>query len=343
MTTVHPQQKTCRTDPLGDAAAALAHEALLQLASRLKAEDYRFVTVTPETQRRVLARRAGALAVSPRDIWGWNLPFAPGALPPDLHAALESAGFIVRDGALWRSRIRFSTLADHLFLHSGYPTLESDAVFFGPDTHRFVSLVRDEIERRGARASRLLDVGCGSGAGGLVAAALLGRLGGADALPPRVELVDVNARALSMAAINASISGVAPIECRQADLFAGTRPGLDLIIANPPYLLDAEQRLYRHGGGSLGFDLSRRIVAEGIPLLAAGGRLVLYTGVPIIGGSDPFREAVERWTRQDGLATRYWEIDPDVFGEELDQPGYREADRIAAVALVVTRSGGESP
>jgi hypothetical protein len=33
------------------------------------------------------------------------------------------------------------------------------------------------------------------------------------------------------------------------------------------------------------------------------------------------------------LAWTYEEIDPDVFGEELEAPAYRAADRIAAVVL----------
>ena len=34
----------------------------------------------------------------------------------------------------------------------------------------------------------------------------------------------------------------------------------------------------------------------------------------------------------------YREIDPDVFGEQLTEPGYEQVERIAAVALTVTRS-----
>ncbi|MGE0403972.1 MAG: SAM-dependent methyltransferase, partial [Kofleriaceae bacterium] len=31
----------------------------------------------------------------------------------------------------------------------------------------------------------------------------------------------------------------------------------------------------------------------------------------------------------------YEEIDPDVFGEELDTPAYRDVDRIAAVGATI--------
>ncbi|MNF15327.1 hypothetical protein D3C80_2178860 [compost metagenome] len=35
----------------------------------------------------------------------------------------------------------------------------------------------------------------------------------------------------------------------------------------------------------------------------------------------------------------YRELDPDVFGEELLTPGYQRVERIAVVALIVTRVG----
>jgi hypothetical protein len=35
----------------------------------------------------------------------------------------------------------------------------------------------------------------------------------------------------------------------------------------------------------------------------------------------------------------YAEVDPDVFGEELETPAYADADRIAAVVLTVTNTG----
>jgi methylase of polypeptide subunit release factors len=109
----------------------------------------------------------------------------------------------------------------------------------------------------------------------------------------------------------------------------------DLIIANPPYLVDPQQRLYRHGGGELGFSLSLRIVTEGRECLAPGGRLVLYTGTPVIDGTDMFLEALTGRIAEHGFSFSYEEIDPDVFGEELDAPPYDRAERIAAVALVV--------
>jgi methylase of polypeptide subunit release factors len=123
----------------------------------------------------------------------------------------------------------------------------------------------------------------------------------------------------------------------ESDLFQKICEAFDLIIANPPYLVDPRARLYRHGGGALGFDLSLRIVEQGIERLAPGGRLILYTGSAIIDGADLFQEALLSQLAGRNLRINYEEIDPDVFGEELDDPPYDRADRIAVVGVTIDR------
>ena len=70
-----------------------------------------------------------------------------------------------------------------------------------------------------------------------------------------------------------------------------------------------------------------------------GGRLVLYTGTPIVRGADLFFDGIRGLLQLGASQFRYEEIDPDVFGEELDGPAYYEADRIAAVGLIATKRG----
>lgn len=111
----------------------------------------------------------------------------------------------------------------------------------------------------------------------------------------------------------------------------------DLIVANPPYLLDAAERAYRHGGGPLGAGLSLQIVQAAIVRLARGGALWLYTGVAMTDGDDAFLRHATALLDEAGLRWTYEEIDPDVFGEELDTPAYSDAERIAAVWLVASR------
>ena len=120
-------------------------------------------------------------------------------------------------------------------------------------------------------------------------------------------------------------------------MLAGVEGQFDLIVANPPYMKDDRQRAYRHGGGVLGEQLSVRIVSESLGRLALGGSLVLYTGVAMVAGGDPFLEAVKPLLGNDAYGWTYRELDPDVFGEELDKPGYERVERIAVVALCVTR------
>jgi release factor glutamine methyltransferase len=152
-------------------------------------------------------------------------------------------------------------------------------------------------------------------------------------------LTDINPLALQYAAINAAFAQVENVDLYCGDLFVPVPGPLDLILANPPYLLDADERTYRHGGGELGSGLSLRIVQEGLPRLAAGGMLILYTASPILaGGRDIFYEALNPILENTGLRYEYREIDPDVFGEELEKTGYRRVERIAVVSLVIQKA-----
>lgn len=300
-------------------------EALVELGRRLQQSAYVFVTPTPETHRRVQLRAAqheGTLARDLRDVFGWSRPFRPELLSEGLLQLLESAGELERDGALCRSLVRFSTLHGRLLVHSAFPTTAPDSVFFGPDTYRFCAL----LDRWAPRAKRAVDIGCGSGAGGLC---LHGKA-------ESIVLADVNPRALQLAEVNAALAGVT-VELAHSDVLAGVPGEVDLVIANPPYMRDPGARLYRDGGGSHGEGLSVRIVRESLARLTNGGKLVLYTGSAVVAGTDSFYAAVTPVLQEFGVAFSYEELDPDVFGEELSEPGYERVERIAAVGLKVVR------
>ena len=83
-------------------------------------------------------------------------------------------------------------------------------------------------------------------------------------------------------------------------------------------------------------DRSLAIFDTAMERLAPGGTLLLYTGVAIFAGEDPLLEAIRLSLRDTGWDWDYQEIDPDVFGEELQKPAYAEAERIACVALRLT-------
>ncbi len=309
-----------------------ALRALVALGEALGAAGYRFTTVTPETHRRVNARaeaHGNARARDLRDIFGWSRPFEPRTLPAPLFELATRADVLAREPRGLVSRIRFSTLHDRLFAHSAYPTHAADSVFFGPDTYRFCDLVA--AETRGRRFTRAVDVGCGSGAGGIVAASV------AD----EVILGDISDKALRFARVNAAL---AHLEARtvavRSDVLAGVDGKIDLVIANPPYLADPLARAYRDGGGAFGEALAIRIVDEALARLSPGGQLVLYTGAAVVEGRDVLRDAVIASCTRAGASFRYREIDPDVFGEEIEQnDAYAAVERIAAVALVAVAPG----
>lgn len=91
--------------------------------------------------------------------------------------------------------------------------------------------------------------------------------------------------------------------------------------------------------GVQGAELSLRIVEQACERLSPGGTLLLYTGVAIVEGRDALLEAMRLRLAGPAFSWFYRELDPDVFGEQLLEPGYEQVERIAAVALTVTRRG----
>src|SRR5207244_10060740 len=145
--------------------AAPMPPAMVRLLAMLSELGYRFTAVTPRTQSLVLGRDAARTARSLRDVFGWNLPFSPAALPPGLFELMQRAEACEQlSTGVWRATLRVASVEHFLFLHSAFPTLARDAVFFGPDSYRFARAVR----RLGASARRAVDVGCGSGVGGVL-------------------------------------------------------------------------------------------------------------------------------------------------------------------------------
>ena len=298
--------------------------ALVQLGRLLRGRGYRFTTITPESHRRVNARPGNAVARTLRDVFGWSRPFTPDTIPVEMLTLLSDAGSVIQDGPMLRAAVRFSSAGHDLYVHSAFPTTQSDSVFFGPDTYRYLDLLR----RLAPRSRRAIDIGCGTGAGGLFIAPSCAA----------VVLSDINESALRYARVNAAINEIENVQAVRSDVLGGVEGSFDLVISNPPYLIDDQARLYRDGRGRFGEGLSVEITRQSIDRLERGGRLILYTATAVVDGVDTFRESVSALLT-DRVTYRYEEIDPDVFGEELDRSIYGSVDRIAVVALDLTTAG----
>lgn len=302
---------------------------LLQLARAVQSTGYAFTTPTPATHARVNIRASSAWAQNLAGVFGWSRPFRENVIPADILVLMREAGVLVPSDAGLRSAVRLSSLDGLLFMHSAYPTTAADSVFFGPDTYRFSRAVLAHLNK-GVPVRRAVDIGCGAGPGAILVA---------RAYPDtEVLAVDINPAALRMTQVNAALAGVR-VTATHSDLLSAVPGVFDLIVSNPPYLVDPGSRAYRHGGGPLGAALSLAILDAALERLAPDGTLLLYTGAAIVNGADPFKTAAIAQIGGSGAVWRYDELDPDVFGDELGGGAYTATDRIAAVLLTVKKRG----
>lgn len=304
-----------------------ARAALQGLLKTLKSDGYHFVTPTPATHARNLRRPGRQTARSLRDVFGWSLPFAPGLLPTGLHDALVAADAIEAVPGGYKSRLRVSSVGGTLFLHSAYPTGDRHAVFLGPDTYRFADFIRCHTSGLPGGA-RIADIGTGAGVGGVLA--------GIDHPGAELTLVDINPDALFLSAINAAHAGLA-VTPHEGSGLDGLDGPFDLVLANPPFIVDPGARAYRDGGDMHGARLSIAWAEAAARRLAPGGRLLLYTGSAIVDGRDAMRDHLADMALARGCQFDHAEVDPDIFGEELDEPAYADVERIAAVRIILTR------
>ena len=302
------------------------------LLQYLKTLDYRFITISPSSHEKVNKRPENSAANNLAGIFGWNRVFNGDAIEGSLFYLMQSAKILTKVEYGLKSQLRVSSIKDQLFLHSAYPTIGNAAVFFGPDTYRFANAIHHFLSTNNQAIVRAVDIGTGSGVGAMLLAQAL----------PEAEIIaaDINDEALNLARINLAAADIHNIKTVRSDLLNDINGNFDLIIANPPYLVDVAKRAYRHGGGELGTALSLKIVNAAIQRLNVGGTLLLYTGVAIMNGQDAFLAEVELKLKRAGFTFNYREIDPDIFGEELLSAAYNKADRIAAVVLTARKQAG---
>jgi SAM-dependent methyltransferase len=188
---------------------------------------------------------------------------------------LLDAGFVVRsdDGIL--GAFVMQLLAD-LYVVSDDLRLGGDvAMGASPSTKSLAAAVRPV-----GRAGRALDLGCGAGTLALAMAQKCGR----------VVATDINARAVSLARMNAALNGLGNVDCRVGDLFAPVADEtFDLIACQPPYVAHDEDSgptafLF---GGPRGDELTMRMVEGIVARLAPGGTAFVMAEWPVVDGDPP--------------------------------------------------------
>ncbi len=104
------------------------------------------------------------------------------------------------------------------------------------------------------RQSRLtLDLGTGCGIQAFLAAPH----------SDRVLAVDLNPRAVQVAAFNANLNGMSNVECREGNLFEPVQGHtFDLVITNPPFVISPEMRYIYRDGGMQADQICQKIVRE---------------------------------------------------------------------------------
>jgi release factor glutamine methyltransferase len=167
--------------------------------------------------------------------------------------------------------------------HGGFWSLDlvvtTDTLIPRPETELLVELTLARLPV--GRASRVLDLGTGSGAIALAVAH--------ERPEAIVTAVDLDARTLAVAAKNAARLGLARVRFLRSDWFSAMAgETFDFIVSNPPYVAEDDPHLaagdLRHepklalASGLDGLDAVRRIVAEAPYHLDSGGNLLIEHG-----------------------------------------------------------------
>jgi methylase of polypeptide subunit release factors len=181
---------------------------------------------------------------------------------------LERLG-VIEVGETCRATVRLVPHAELLLAGNRYPDEgqeDAPADYVATVTAPSAILANLTV-RRPARTA--LDVGTGSGIQALWAARH----------SERVVAVDVNPRALNLAALNAHLNGVSNIELREGSLFepvAGER--FDLILCNAPYVLSPDMRYAYRDSGVRSDSFSEQLVRGAAAHLEEGGYAHLLIG-----------------------------------------------------------------
>lgn len=135
-----------------------------------------------------------------------------------------------------------------------------------------------------------LDLGCGGGLLGMLAARHTTHVIGTD----------INPRAVAVAIINARWNEISNIEFRQGDLFEPVqRLRFDLIMSNPPLVISPDYRFYFRDGGGPETGICDRILTELPRYLEEGGTATIQCHWPVHNGETWWARPA-KWAKRSG-------------------------------------------
>jgi SAM-dependent methyltransferase len=271
------------------------------------------------------------------------------ALAPLGLPELEAAGVLIADADMVRAGVELVPTGDLIVACDSFlqELVRPDHVLgISPPAKVLAALT----VRRSVEAA--LDVGTGNGIQALLAARHAERVVG----------VDINPRALRMAAFNALLNGVSGIELRQGSLFEPVADDVfDLIVCNPPYVISPESEFVYRDSGLPGDSFCEGVVRSLPRFLREGGFAhILVSWIHPAEGD--WSEPLRRWIADSGcdaLLLRYtthqpldyaagWNRplrpDPKAYADALDRwsSHYRRAEIEAiswGVIILRRRSG----
>lgn len=186
--------------------------------------------------------------------------------------------------------------------HMGLELRVPEDVFPPAGDGSFHRLIRDEVRP----SDRVLDMGTGSGIGALLAASQ----------SSDVVAVDINPKAVTAAAANATRNGLANrITVLESDVFSAVNGSFDLLLFDPPFRWFKARDLLELSTADENYRALRTFMTQARQYLRPGGRILLHFGTSgdidylyqLIDGSGFTKEviATEQFTRDDLDVTYY--------------------------------------
>lgn len=171
-----------------------------------------------------------------------------------------------------------------------------------------------------AFVQRLLDIGTGSGPHALVAAAHSGAVLG----------IDIAARPLAYACLNARLNAIGNSRFRQADITrsdADVGGEYDLILSNPPFVAGLQKEILFRDGGPFGDDVLCAAIRRLPGLLVSGGHARFVTQLTFRHG-ETVEEKLARALAPEGNIEEFDIVVVTARAHDLDEYALTHATRI---------------